>query len=159
MTAPLTPESLAVVEFYREEDGLTSFQEERLVRLLAAAEAAAIARDREGLVEACICGHPLVHHDPLGRCHGTYGITQMYCSCQAFRTPEQARRILALDAPGAQAGECSRCPHPKASHDTGWDAAWCMAARCSCNHFEAQADDGRFTSTIPLRPYSERTGR
>jgi hypothetical protein len=104
MTRPLTPESEALHGQYHS----NSVNRARCRRTpddregcwfyngLAAIEAAAIARDREGLVEACICEHPLVHHDPSGRCHGTHGITQMYCSCQAFRTPEQARRLLGV---------------------------------------------------------------
>jgi hypothetical protein len=120
----LTPDDRAFIDRW---GGQAHADAERLV-------AAAIARDREGLVEACICEHTLVHHDPSGRCHGTYGITQMYCSCQAFRTPEQARRLLALDAPEAQC----RCGHAQRVHvtDVDWDEhSGCTSTGCDCRLF------------------------
>jgi hypothetical protein len=42
-----------------------------------------------------------------------------------------------------EAGQpCETCDHSKSAHDTGWDAAGCMAAGCGCRSFVPVAPKG-----------------
>jgi len=48
-------------------------------------------------------------------------------------TPQREAAYLAPEH------ECANCPHALRMHDTGWDAAGCMAGDCNCRSFKPKA--------------------
>jgi hypothetical protein len=118
----LTPESEALLAHppgymgvWHQSDG----RREDLRKRLAAIEAAAIARYREGLVEVVVRN---MHSDDWDGAGG--------CECESV-----ARRLLALDAPEAQC----RCGHAQRVHvtDVDWDEhSGCTSTGCDCRLFD-----------------------
>jgi hypothetical protein len=139
MTAPLTPESEEFIEDARligVLDGAMGSNEPYWRDSLAAIEAAAIARDREGLVERVAQAFWAQQYRPFGRWDD---------GPIANRFREQARRLLALDAPEAQC----RCGHAQRVHvtDVDWDEhSGCTSTGCGCRLLaipEAQGEADR----------------
>jgi hypothetical protein len=126
----LTPESEYLVATIDEDTTLDELRSH-----LAAIEAAAIARDREGLVER------VAQYIP-GRVMKMF----TWADCDEATREQyraEARRLLALDAPEAQC----RCGHAQRVHvtDVDWDEhSGCTSTGCDCRLFaipEAQEAD------------------
>lgn len=53
-----------------------------------------------------------------------------------FLSRAEQRRADAVRSRLESTQPCAKCDHAKRMHDTGWDAAGCMAGDCSCRGFE-----------------------